>query len=88
MRQQREERVDNTDSYTKDTQLSTLVDSMFRERRVTLAQQMQELFNSKKFKETLGQIMAPQVNNLIEPPVKNTPNRNTIRSITQAYTQL
>ena len=70
LRRQYEDRTDETNSITRDTQLSTLTDSTFQERRLTTSQQIHDLLNSKKFKETLAEIVAPQVSNLIEPTVK------------------
>ena len=70
MRQMYNEEDEDGTSLTKETQLSTLTESTYREKRLTTAQQMQEILNSKNFRETLAQIVAPQVNNLIEPTVK------------------
>ena len=70
MRQNKEEKTIETNSITKDTKLSTLTESTYREQRITAAQQIQEILNSANFKETLAQIVAPQVNNLIQPTVK------------------
>ena len=61
------ERSDDTNSTM---QLSTLTNSTYRERKLTTAQQVQEIISSKNFKDMLSQIVAPQVNNLIEPTVK------------------
>ena len=67
MRNKNEERSDDTNSTT---QLSTLTNSTYRERKLTTAQQVQEIISSKNFKDMLSQIVAPQVSNLIEPTVK------------------